>query len=179
MWKFNILATMAQQGRYGQLLHELSELGEFHKTTFHGVILGQVEEVEPFLEAIRKRRQERLIAFQDLGRIVPLETVFTFELDDFLPQLCQVIRPHLEQLVDRRFHVRLERRGLKGEIVSPDVEQALDAFILDELADMGHSAQVNFEDSDVVVAIETIGDRCGVGWITKNLTERYEFVRVD
>jgi tRNA(Ser,Leu) C12 N-acetylase TAN1 len=179
MWEFNILATMAQHGRYGQLLHDLSDYGEFHKTNFHGVILGQVADVGKFLETVHLRRQEQLIAFQDLGRIVPLETVFTYELDDFLAKLCQAIRPWLEKLADRRFHVRFERRGLKGEIVSPDIEQALDAFILDELEDLGQGARVDFEDSDLVVAIETVGDRCGVGLITRELSERYDFVRVD
>jgi tRNA(Ser,Leu) C12 N-acetylase TAN1 len=179
MWEFNVLATLAQNGRYSHLLHELSDFGEFHKTTFHGVILGRVADVDDFLETIRHKREEQLIAFQDLGRIVPLETVFTFELDDFLPRLCQAIRPWLGKLADCRFHVRLERRGLKGEIVSPDVEQALDTYVLEELADLGHSARIDFDDPDMVVAIETIGDRCGVGLITRDLNERFEFVRVD
>lgn len=179
MWEFNVLVTMAHNGRYGYLLKELSGYGDFHKTPFHGVILGRVTDVAQFLETIHEKRQKQVFAFQDLGRVVPLETVFTFELDDFLARLCQAIRPWLDKLADRRFHVRLERRGMKGQIVSPDIEQALDSYVLDELIDLGHSAQVDFDDPDAVVAIETIGDRCGVGLITRELSERYDFVRVD
>lgn len=179
MWEFNVLVTLAQDGRYGHLLHELSDYGEFNKTAFHGVILGRVTDIGEFLETIRQKRQEQLIAFQDLGRVVPLETVFIFDLDDFLAKLCQKIRPWLEILTDCRFYVRVERRGLKGQIASPDIEQALDAFIVDELTDLGYEGQVDFEDADMVVVIETIGDRCGVGLITRELSQRYEFVRVN
>lgn len=179
MWQFNVLVTMARDGRYGHLLRELSNYGEFHKTGFHGVALGQVDSVEEFFETIRHMRGEQCIAFQDLARVVPLQQVFTFEIDDFLAKLCMALRPWIARLAECRFHVRLERRGLKGQIISPDIEQALDAYILDELIDLGHSATIDFDDPDAVVAIETIGDRCGVGLITRALNQRYDFVRVD
>jgi len=41
------------------------------------------------------------------------------------------------------------------------MEQALDAYILDEPIKLGHSAGIDFDDPDAVVAIEMIGDRCG------------------
>lgn len=179
MWQFNVLVTMAHDGHYGHLLGELANYGEFHKTTFHGVALGQVAVVEEFLETIRKKRGEKCIAFQGVARVVPLQQVFIFEVDDFPAKLCQALRPWIARLAESRFHVRLERRGLKGQIISPDIEQALDAYILDELIDLGHSASIDFEDPDAVVAIETIGDRCGVGLITRALNQRYDFVRVD
>lgn len=179
MWEFNVLVTMAQDGRYRQMLEELATHGEFHKTEFHGVALGRVASILQFLETIRRQREEQVIAFQDISRVVPLDKVFTFDLDDFLAKACQAIRPYLPQMSEHRFHVRLERRGLKGEIVSPDIEQALDNFILDELADLGHSGHVDFEKPDAVLAIETVGTRCGIGFITRELSDRYPFVHVD
>ncbi|MDY0262155.1 THUMP domain-containing protein [Syntrophotalea acetylenica] len=178
MWEFNVLVTMAQDGHYRQMLEELASYGEFHKTEFHGVALGRVADVQRFLETIHQQRQERVIAFQDISRIVPLDKVFTFDLDDFLAKACQAIRPYLPQMSEHRFYVRLERRGLKGQIVSPDIEQALDNFILDELADLGHSGQIDFESPDAVLAIETVGNRCGIGFITRTLSHRYPFVHV-
>lgn len=179
MWNFNILVTMANDGRYGHLLKELAQYGEFHETGFHGVALGQVADVEHFCETIGQKRVEQGTAFRDVSRVVPLARVFTFEVDDFLAKLCEALRPWIAQLAESRFHVRLERRGLKGQIISPDIEQALDAHILDELIDLGHKASIDFDNPDAVVAIETIGDRCGVGLITRELNERYQFVRVD
>jgi len=179
MWQFNVLVTMAHDGRYHHLLQELASYGEFHKTGFHGVALGRVADVEAFCETIRQKRSEQLIAFQDLARVVPLEQVFTFEVDDFLAKLCKALRPWIACLAESSFHVRLERRGLKGQIISPDIEQALDTYILDELIDLGHRAIIDFHDPDAVVAIETIGDRCGVGLITRQMSKRFDFVRVD
>ena len=179
MWEFNVLVTMAQDGRYRQMLEELAPYGEFHKTEFHGVALGRVPDMQQFLETVRQKREREVIAFQDVSRIVPLDKVFTFDLDSFLPKACKAIRPYLPQMCEHRFHVRLERRGLKGEIVSPDVEQALDNFILDELTDLGHTGQIDFDAPDAVLAIETVGNRCGVGFITRELSDLYPFVHVD
>ncbi len=81
-------------------------------------------------------------------------------------------------LAEKCFYVRLERRGLKGWIVLPEVERALDTFIETELSQMGRSAQVDFERPDAVVVVETVGDRCGVGFLTREMMDRYAFVRV-
>jgi tRNA(Ser,Leu) C12 N-acetylase TAN1 len=179
MWEFNLLVTMAQDGRYRQMMEELAPYGEFHKTEFHGVVIGRVPDIPHFLETILRQRQERAIAFQDLSRIVPLDKVFTFDPDDFLAKACNAIRPYLPRMSEHRFYVRLERRGYKGQIVSPDIEQALDSFILDELADVGHSGKIDYETPEAVLALETVGNRCGIGFITRELSDRYPFVHVN
>jgi len=178
MWAFNTVVTMASEGRFRHLLEELEPYGEFRRTEFLGVILGQVENVRAFLEAVREKRSRQLIAFQDLGRVIPLETVFTFHADDFVDRVCEEIRPYIEKLADKPFYVRLERRGFKGRIFSPEAERAIDAFIEEELERGGKSARIDFEQPDAVVVVETVGDRCGVGLLSRELMERYEFVRV-
>jgi tRNA(Ser,Leu) C12 N-acetylase TAN1 len=178
MWAFNLVVTTASAGRYHHLLRELAPLGEFRPTEFHGVILGRVDDPHAFLEAVRERRERQLIAFQDLGRAVPVDRTFTFHLEEFLDQAREAIRPWLDELAGQRFYVRLERRGLKGRIVSPEAERALDGFVLEELGKAGKTAEVGFEHPDAVVVIETIGDRAGVGLLTREMLERYDFVRV-
>jgi tRNA(Ser,Leu) C12 N-acetylase TAN1 len=81
-------------------------------------------------------------------------------------------------LVGQSFYVRLERRGLKGRIVSPEVERCLDACLLELAAETGNPARIDFDDPDTVLAVETIGDRCGIGVLTRELRARYPFVRV-
>jgi tRNA(Ser,Leu) C12 N-acetylase TAN1 len=179
MWAFNLVVTTASGGRYRHLLHELSPLGEFRRTDFLGVILGQVAQVPVFLEQVRAERERRLIAFADLGRAVPVECVFPFHVEEFLDKAQAAIRPYLERLAGRRFYVRLERRGLKGQIVSPEAERALDGFVKAELEQAGKGAEVDFASPDAVIVVETVGDRCGVGLLTRELLERYDFVRVD
>jgi len=178
MWPFNVVVTKASEGRYRHLLAELSPLGEFRATGFLGVILGEVADRQAFLERLRADRTERLIAFQDLGRVVPVDRVFTFHPEEFLAKAREALRPYLPALAGKRFYVRLERRGLKGRIVSPEAERSLDAFIKEELGRHGEPAEVDFEHPDAVVVVETIGDRCGVGLLTREMLERYDFVRV-
>ncbi|MBE0597052.1 MAG: hypothetical protein IH614_07275, partial [Desulfuromonadales bacterium] len=173
-----LVVTQASNGRYRRLLAELQPLGDFRPTKFLGVILGQVENRQEFLEAVRAGRQEASPGFQDLGRVVPVDRVFTFRVDDFLGRVQQAVLPYLDQLAGHRFYVRLERRGHKGEIVSPEAERAIDRFIEENLELSRNPGQIDFTDPDAVVAIETIGDRAGVGLLTRELLTRYDFVRI-
>lgn len=178
VWEFNLVVTMERDGRFGHLMKELELYGEFRRTEFFGVVLGRVADVEAFLETIRAKREKQLTAFQDVGRVIPLDKVFSFRPETFLELVAAAIRPYLPVLAGKRHYVRLERRGFKGVIVSPEAEQALDGFIADELAALGASAEVDFENPDAVVVVETIGDRCGVTLLARKTMERYHFVRV-
>ncbi len=178
MWEFNIVATMDREGRFGHLMKELSLYGEFHRTDFFGVVLGRVEDPGAFLETVRAKREKQLVAFQDLGRVLLIDRVFTFCPNNFLARVSEAVRPYIPSLAGERYYVRLERRGFKGVIVSPEAEQALDRSIEEELEKKGTSARVDFENPDAVVVVETFGDRCGVGLLTREMRERYDFVRV-
>lgn len=179
MQLFNVIVTLASHCRYRHLLQDLSSYGDFRKTNFLGVIIGRVDSPPEFLEKILENRQKPLIAFQDLGRVVPVEQVFVFRRDEFPERVKAAISPYIAELEGKRFYVRLERRGLMGQIISPEVEREIDGFIEQHLAMAGkRPAQVHFEHPDAVVVVETIGDRCGVGLLTRTMMERYDFVRV-
>jgi len=177
MWEFNLVVTLGAEGKFGRLMHDLETHGEFHPTSFFGVILGRVADPEGFLRSVLEGRQEG-VAFSDLGRAVPVARVFTFTPEDFLARVRRALESYLPRLAGRHFYVRLERRGLKGEIVSPEAERSLDTHILEELGRQGRQAEVDFEGAEAVVVVETIGDRCGVGLLTRQQMERYDFVRV-
>ncbi len=178
MWQFNLVVTLAADGRFRPLWEELALYGDFRKTGFLGVILGHVAEPLEFLEFVREKRDQQLVAFQDLGRIVPLANCFIFTPETFEAQLREVLAPYAERVNGQRFYVRLERRGLKGRIISPEAERNLDTFLLEKLVKIGGAAEVAFDDPDTVLAVETIGTRCGIGLLTKELLQRYDFVRV-
>lgn len=177
MWNFNMVATQAAGGIYRRLLEDLRRFGDFRRTEFLGVVLGLVDNREGFLEEVRKRREEGS-AFGDLGRLIPVDRTFVFDPENFLERAGEAVSTWLDDLAGSRFYVRLERRGHKGEILSPEVERALDAFILESLEARGASARIDFDDPDRVVVIETIGDRAGVGLLTREAMARYDFVRV-
>ncbi len=178
MWKFNLVVTLAADGRFQHLLEELSLYGDFRKTEFFGVILGQVPSPVEFLETVREKRTQQLIAFQDLGRVVPVDTCFNFRHQTFLDQVRAALAPYAKSLADKRFYVRLERRGLKGRLISPEIERALDDFMLDLVERSGATARIAYDDPNTVLTVETVGDRCGIGQLTSELMQRYDFVRV-
>ena len=178
MWSFNLLVTLAVDGRFYTLLRELSLHGEFHKNEYYGTILGQVPDPLAFLDLIRSRRADNPHAFAGLGRVIPFEHCVLFTPDTFLPQLQAALTPYTERLLGQRFYIRLERRGLKGRIISPEIERALDAFLLDQIHAAGETAQIDFEQPDTIIAIETFGERGGIGLLTRSLRERYPFVHV-
>jgi tRNA(Ser,Leu) C12 N-acetylase TAN1 len=173
----NLLVTMAEGAHFGYLLRELSRFGEFQKTEFFGVILGQVPDLTDFLEDFRQHVDEKDSFCQEISRIVPFDSFFVFRPDNFLDKVREAVTPYLEQLTGKRFYVRLERRGLKGKIFSPDVERSLDTFIVEKLAEKGATATVDFSNPDAVIAVEKVGDRCGVS-LPRALLDRYEFVKV-
>ena len=37
---------------------------------------------------------------------------------------------------------------------------------------------MNLKDPDKLIAIEIVGDRCGIGFITKEMREKYSLIRV-
>ena len=178
MWNFNLLVTLAVDGRFYTLLRELSLHGEFHKNEFYGTILGQVPDPVAFLDLIRSRREADPRAFSGLGRVIPFEHSFLFTPDTFLPQLQAELTPYAGRLFGQHFYVRLERRGLKGRLISPEIERALDAFLLNLIHAGGGTAQIDFEQPDTIIAIETFGERGGIALLTRSLRELYPFVHV-
>lgn len=78
----------------------------------------------------------------------------------------------------RKERHRVKRRGHKGELSSLEIEKEMSAFIINALENAGKQAQVNFEDPDKFIIVETIGNRAGVGLITREMRERYPLIRV-
>ena len=178
MWKFNLVVTMAADARFRRLLEDLSRHGDFHKTEFFGVILGAVADPAEFLALVEDKRSHQPPVFQDVGRVIPLVTCLVFTLETFEEQLRAALAPYVARLINQRFYVRLERRGLKGAIISPEIERSLDAFVLERVARAGGAAEVDFDDPDTVLAVETFGNRCGIGLLTREMRDRYPFTRV-
>jgi tRNA(Ser,Leu) C12 N-acetylase TAN1 len=142
----------------------LSRYGEFKGSGYRDVVIGKVEDVNTFLETLRQEKPEKL---RSLSQIVPIERTFQFELSDFREKLREAISPYVELVEHSRFYVRVERRGHKGEISSLEVEQEMDAFVLEALKNTGKLAQVSFKDPEKIIIVETIENRAGVGLITR------------
>ena len=81
MWEFNVIVTSAREGRYQRLLRDLGSFGDFRRSEFLGVIVGRVEDLPGFLEALRERRAADPAALPDLGRVIPLEQAAVFRVE--------------------------------------------------------------------------------------------------
>ncbi len=176
MW--NVLVT-ARRGQERFLLRSLSLYGEFKGSGFRDVVVGRVQDVRAFLESLENLRKAAPAKFRNFSQIVPLENNFKFDTPDFVAKAKEAISPLIERLENKKFHVRVKRRGHKGEISGQAAEKELADFVFDFLEKTGKQAEVTFANPDSILIIETIGNWAGVGLITKDLKESFPLVRME
>ncbi len=178
MKNWNVLVT-AQPGwgRELHLLRALNLLGEFHPTQFKDVCTGRVEDVTRFLDALLRAREANERWTRDLARVIPVERTFRFAPEDLATQLKQAVAPFAQRMAGGSFHVRLERRGLIGQVTSPEVEREVADHLFALLEDRGKDLHASFREPDYIVAAETLDDECGVALLTREVMERYPFVQ--
>ncbi|MCL4471175.1 MAG: THUMP domain-containing protein [Gammaproteobacteria bacterium] len=146
-------------------------------TQFKDVCVGYVEDVTNFLEAIRQAEEEGAPWVEDLGRVIPIEQIFHFTPETLAEQMKEAVTPFVSRISGGTFYVRLERRGLIGQVMSPDVERSVADHILALAEREGRQLRTSFEDADYIVAAETVGHECGVALLTRDLRQRYPFVQ--
>jgi tRNA(Ser,Leu) C12 N-acetylase TAN1 len=171
---------MTNNQLYGQTLFNtaLSRYGEFRGSGYRYVVLGRVEDVDDFLEHLETMRRENPGKPRSLSQVVPVDRTFQFDLSDFNDKLKEVISPYMELMENKRFCVRVKRRGHKGEISRLEVEKEMDAFIPEALDKTGKQTRINFEDPDKIIIVETIGNQAGVGLTTREMKEKYPVINI-
>jgi len=174
---WNVLAT-AKNLEQRHLARRLKRFGDFRWAPYLGLLIGRVEDHQAFFDQLRRCEENEPGFLFPLARLVPLDRTFIFTTDTLVPLLTSEVLGYAEQIGSGSFHVRVERRGHKDEIHSRQVEQALAEALIEALSKRGHTPHVDFHDPDVIIAIEIVGNECGVGFITKSLRERYPFVKV-
>lgn len=177
MKDWNILVT-TPPGQERELLPALNHFGTFTRSEFPGLLVGRVAEVTRFLEEIRHAGEEHTEWRQSLLRVLPVESTFSFTPPTFAERVRAAVTPLVQRMAGGTFHVRLERRGHKGTILSPAVEQYLGEYVIDLATRQGKTLHVSFQDSDYVIVVETVGNRCGVALVTRELHTRYPFVKI-
>lgn len=162
--------------RYGEreLLEQLRELGRFYRTEFRDVARGRVENLEVFLQELEKRN------IFTLSKVFPIEKSFIFSPRRVVKEFCEAVRPLLEKIrKGESFSVTVERRGLKGAFSSQEVAKEVGTFISKALEERdGEKPEVNLRDPDKAVVFETLGRWCGVGIISKEMREKYFYLRL-
>lgn len=175
---WNVLVT-AHEGRRAELFPLLRRHGRFVGAGYRNVVIGWVDDRTAFFEAIRAELEARPALGAVLARAVPVDRVVQIDPLDPLAGLEPAVRELAPQLAGGSFHVRLERRGLKGSLHTAELERALGTVVWRTLEAMGHAPRVRFQDADRILAIETLGTRAGIGVIDRAMRQRWAFVRVD
>lgn len=88
---------------------------------------------------------------------------FAFQVEHLPAQLERAVLASADRIDGGSFYVRIERRGHAGDIHSQPLEQGLDRTVLTHLREQGAAPLIDFKDPDAIVAVELIGDECGVG----------------
>ncbi len=174
-WNVVVTSFMHQERR---LLQELHGLGEFQPSGFREVIIGLVPDVGDFLENLRRAWEDKPFLAEFLSTVAPVREVFPFTPENLLTKLQEKILALLPEIGDRAFYVRVKRRGHKGEISSQELEQALDQFLKEELESQGRKGRIDFAAPEAIVVVEAIHNQCGLGLVSREMKERYQFVKV-
>jgi tRNA(Ser,Leu) C12 N-acetylase TAN1 len=174
---WNIVAT-AKDHQQRQLARLVRRLGDFWWTPFLGILIGRVEDHEAFCNQLRRSEEAQPGFLRPLARLVPIDSTFTFQIETLPTQLRQAVLAYADRIDSGSFYVRIERRGHAGEIHSQPLEQELDRVLMEALKERGAEPHVDFKDPDAIVAVEIIGDECGIGLITRAMRQRFPFVKV-
>lgn len=157
----------------------LSPVVQLRRSPFRNVFLARVDDPAAALAAIDRLAAARPALVGWLGRVLPIAATFTVDPARFDAEVRSAVAPFVAELAGRRFHVRIERRGHKGRIDSHAAERGLGTWIVETLATRGTPGEVDFDDPDLVIAIETVGDVAGIALVSRSLRERHRFVHVE
>ncbi|MER3425580.1 MAG: hypothetical protein C4293_22440 [Nitrospiraceae bacterium] len=174
---WNVLAT-AKDREQRRLAHRLKRFGDLRWTPFRGLLIGRVEDHHAFFEQLLRQEEDEPAFLSPIAKIVPIDRTFDFTVENFTARLKEAVLPYAGHIGNGSFYVRLERRGHAGEIHSQQVEQEMARVLYEVLSAQGKTPSVTFKDPDVIVVVETVGDVCGVGVITRDMRTRFPFVRV-
>ncbi|MCW3136222.1 MAG: THUMP domain-containing protein [Canidatus Methanoxibalbensis ujae] len=168
------VVVVAESGSEKQLLESLSEDGDFRRSGFRDVLVGLVPDISDFLEEAESGR------YRGLSRVIPVEDTFFVSPDNLIDILKKKIERYIDEIEPGdTFAVRVERRGMKEDISGRVVEREVGGYLYD-LIERIHSKKpkVDLKNPDKLIVIEIIGNRCGVGFITREMREKYSVIRV-
>jgi len=176
---WNVVVSTHDRG-YRRSRKLLAGFGRVVRTNFRNVLVLEVEDAGGFLMRLSElvaREPEVLTA---LARVVPAARTFDFATsEEFRTKAREIALEWVPALASKSFHVRLHRRGLKGQIVSPEEERLLDRALLEALEAAGTPGSITFDDPDAVIDIETVGRWVGVSFWTREDLDRYQFLRLE
>jgi tRNA(Ser,Leu) C12 N-acetylase TAN1 len=156
------------------LLENLEEDGEFERSRVRDVVIGNVEDIVEFLDDAEHNK------YPYLKRVIPIDDAFFASPEN----LIDILKKRVEQYIDEiepgeTFGFRVERRDMKEELSSQKVEREVGGYFYDLVEKVhGRKPKVNLKNPDKLIVIEIVGNRCGLGFITREMQEKYSVIKV-
>jgi len=179
MMDWNVVVTIQEHG-YNQAREFLQKFGKVNKTEYFNVLVLQVDEVHTFLETMKSALTQYSSSLECVARIMPVTDVFKFQTPaEFEEKAKTIVSLWLTELAGKRFHVRMHRRGFKGQLSSQIEERFLDSVILKSLVQQSESAPIiDFDDPDYIIAVETVGQVAGFALWSREQLQQYPFLKI-
>jgi|GEM_PF-159343 predicted phosphoribosyltransferase/tRNA(Ser,Leu) C12 N-acetylase TAN1 len=174
---WNVVVT-AHRGGGRTARRILRRFGRVERSGHYNVFLLTAAEPSKVLDGLELRAGSEPVLMDVLSRVAPAQTGFDYQTtEDFERELMAAVAPWLDRLRDKSFHVRLHRRG-KGLAADSQAEEArLGEHLLATLAKAGGRARIDFEDPDLILAIDAVDGRAGVGLWTREDLGAYRFLK--
>lgn len=179
MQDWNVVITVRDTG-FKRILKFLQDFGEVRKTEFFNVLVLRVDDVSRFTEDLKEEVEADPSLLDFMSHVIPTSTWFTFQTaGEFETKARDAVLPWVKDLADKTFHVRVHRRGFKKRLSSLEEEQFLDRFLLERLEEAGTSGRISFENPEVIIAVEIVGQRAGLSFWTREDRQDYPFLNLD
>ncbi|HET6951316.1 MAG TPA: hypothetical protein VFI47_13120 [Acidimicrobiales bacterium] len=176
---WNVVVTVRDEG-YTRTRSVLQRVAPVIDTNLYNVLLMRIDDISAFLSSVDRLLADDPRLARDVSRILPL--THTFEVQDIAQlerQFGDAAAEWLDRLAGRSFHVRLHARGWGKEISRLAEERTLDSVLLNALDARGTPGTLEFDDPDLVIDVEVVGQRAGMALWTRDDLERHPFLRVD
>ena len=157
----------------------LEQLGKVYQSDFENVLLLEVDSIPSFLQIFNDKLTQEPNLLKEFSRIVPVTSTFSFQsAAEFEAKAKETISNWLPKLAGKSFYVDMHRRGFKSQISSDYEEDWLDRMILEELEKMDSRGQIDFEDPDLLISVETVSHQAGLSCWTREDLQNYPWLKL-
>lgn len=160
---WNVIMT-ARDGCWSRARRAARSLGRADRSGFYNVLVLKADQPRELLGRLDALVGEDAAVAAAVAHVSPVEQCFDFATAaDFHLKAREAMRALSPQLAGKTFHVRMHRRGWKHALSSADQERGLADVLIEATRERGAEARVSFDDPDVIVVLETVGGRAGIG----------------
>jgi tRNA(Ser,Leu) C12 N-acetylase TAN1 len=178
MLNWNVLINVHEHS-FSRAFLLLEELGNVYQGDFENLLLMKVDSIPVFLETFNDQLLKEPNLANLTSRIVPVTTTFSFQsATEFETKAKERIINWLPNLAGKKFLVRMHRRGFKDIIDCHNEENFLEQIVLQELEAMGNPGQIDREDPDALIVVETLAQQAGLSYWTRQDLQKYPWLKL-